>query len=159
MAGEEAPKATVDTLFEANKLAWRAVRWANAPLRVRSHRAPVAVIWTDAGWTTRPDGTSQGGHLVFIADVELLQGRESNMTLVSRHSGKPGRAAQSSSSAETQGEIAFVLLVFLAGLFLSTYVIGNIGVLLQLIDGGVRLRLDGELEQLEVGRAALVVRG
>ena len=37
----------------------------------------LVVTYTDAGWTTRPGGTSQSGQLVFIANSELLQGRES----------------------------------------------------------------------------------
>ena len=66
------------------------------------HRDPVIVTWTDAGWTTRPDGTSQGGHVVMMADADLLAGKESHMTLLSWHSGKLSRVARSSSSAETQ---------------------------------------------------------
>ena len=64
---------------------------------------PVVVTYTDAGWTTRPDGTSQGGQLVFIANSELLQGKESNMSLRSWHSSRLRRVARSSSAAETQG--------------------------------------------------------
>ena len=55
-----------------------------------------------AGWTTRPDGISQGRQLVFIANAELLQGKESNMSLVSWHSSRLRRVARSSSAAETQ---------------------------------------------------------
>ena len=67
-----------------------------------AHHSPVVVTYTDAGWTTRPDGTSQGGQLVFIANSELLQGRESNMSLISWHSSRLRRVARSSSAAETQ---------------------------------------------------------
>ena len=62
----------------------------------------VVVTYSDAGWTTRPDGTSQGGQLVFIAHSELLQGRESNMSQISWHSNRLRRVARSSSAAETQ---------------------------------------------------------
>ena len=46
--------------------------------------------------------TSQGGQLVFIANSELLQGRESNMSLISLHSSRLKRVARSSSAAESQ---------------------------------------------------------
>ena len=54
------PQATVDTIYEVNKLARKATVWAKMPLKVHVHHSPVVVTYTDAGWTTRPDGTSQG---------------------------------------------------------------------------------------------------
>ena len=83
-------------------MARKATVWARTPLRIHAHHSPVVVTYTDAGWTTRPDGTSQGGQLVFIANFELLQGRESNMSLISWHSSRLKRVARSSSAAETQ---------------------------------------------------------
>ena len=96
------PQATVDTIYEVNKLARKATAWARTPLKIQVHRSPVVVTYTDAGWTTRPDGTSQGGQLVFIANSELLQSRESNMSLISWHPSRLKRVARSSSAAETQ---------------------------------------------------------
>ena len=90
------------TIYEVNKLARKATAWARTPLKIHAHHSPVVVTCTDAGWTTRPDGTSQGGQLVFIANSELLQGRESNMSLISWHSSRLRRVARSSSAAETQ---------------------------------------------------------
>ena len=49
-----------------------------------------------------PDGTSHGGQLVFIANSEVLQGTESNMSLTSEHSSRLRWVARSSSAAETQ---------------------------------------------------------
>ena len=71
----QTPQATVDTIFEVNKLARKATAWARTPLKIHAHHSPVVVAYTSAGWTTRPDGTSQGGQLVFIANAELSQGR------------------------------------------------------------------------------------
>ena len=68
------PQATEDTIYEVNKLARKATVWAKQPLKVHAHHSLVVVTYTDAGWTTRPHGTSQGGQLVFIANAELLQG-------------------------------------------------------------------------------------
>ena len=98
----QTPQATVGTIYEVNKPARKATAWARTPLKIHAHRSPVVVTYTDAGWTTRPDGTSQGGQLVFIANSELLQGRESNMFLMSWHSSRLRRVARSSSAAETQ---------------------------------------------------------
>ena len=77
----QTPQAAVGTIYEVHKLARKATVWAKMPLKVHAHHSPVVITYTDAGWTTRPDGTSQGGQLVFIANSELLQGRESNMSL------------------------------------------------------------------------------
>ena len=98
----QTPQATVGTIYEVNKLAQKATAWAKIPLKIDAHHSPIVVTYTDAGRTTRPDGTSQGGQLVFIANSELLQSRESNMPLISWHSSRLRRVARSSSAAETQ---------------------------------------------------------
>ena len=71
------PQATVWTICEVDKLARKATAWARAPLRIHAHHSPTVVTYTHVGWTTRPDGTSQSGQLVFFANSELLQSRES----------------------------------------------------------------------------------
>ena len=98
----QTPQSTVNTIYEVNKLARKAAVWARMPLKVHALHSSVVVTYTDAGWTTRPDGTSQGGQLVFIANSELLQGKESNMSLIFWHSSRLRRVARSSSAAETQ---------------------------------------------------------
>ena len=54
----QTPQATVGTIYEVNKLVRKATAWARRPLKVHAHHSPVVVTYTDAGWTTRPDGTS-----------------------------------------------------------------------------------------------------
>ena len=98
----QTPKATVYTICEVNKLAGKATVWARMPLKVHAHHSLFVVTDTDAGWTTRPDGTSQGRQLVFIANSEWLQGKESNMSLMSWHASGLRGLAGSSSAAETQ---------------------------------------------------------
>ena len=95
--------ATVDTLMRLNKLARQSLKWASEPMVVHPHRNPVAVGWSDGGWTTRRDGALQLGCLVGIADAELLQGKESPVTVISWHSSKTPRVAKSSSAVELQG--------------------------------------------------------
>ena len=97
----QTPQATVGTIYEVNKLARKATAWARTPLKIHAHHSPVVVTYTDAGWTTRPGGTSRGRHLVFIANSQLLQSTESNMSLISWHSSRLRRVARSSSAAET----------------------------------------------------------
>ena len=98
----QTPQATVGTTYEVNKLARKATAWASTPLKIHAHHSPVVVTYTDAGWTTRPNGTSQSGQLVFIANSKLLQSRESNMSLISWHSSRLRRVARSSSATEIQ---------------------------------------------------------
>ena len=98
----QTPQATVGTIYEVNKLARKATAWARTPLKIHAHHSRVVVTYTDAGRTNRPDGTSQSGQLVFIANSELLQGRESNMSLISWHSSRLRRGARSSCATETQ---------------------------------------------------------
>ena len=98
----QTPQTMADTIHEVNKWAGKATAWARTPRKIHAHHSPVVITYTDAGWTTRPDGTSQGGQLVFIANSELLQGREPNMSLLSWHSSRSKRVARSSSAAETQ---------------------------------------------------------
>ena len=90
----QTPQARVDTTFEVNKLTRMATVWAHMPLKVHAHHSLVVVTYTDAGWTTRPDGTSHGRQLVFIANSGLLQ---------SWHSSRLRSVARSLSAAETRG--------------------------------------------------------
>ena len=83
-------------------MARKATVWAKTPLLIHAHHSLVVVMYTDTGWTTPPDGTSQGGQLVFLASDELLQGTEPNMSLTPWHSSCVKRVARSSSAAETQ---------------------------------------------------------
>ena len=98
----QTPQVAVGAVCEVHKLARKATVWARTPLKIHAHHPPNAVTYKDAGWTTRSAGTSQGGQLVFIANSELLQNRESNMSLISWHSSRLRRVARSSSATETQ---------------------------------------------------------
>ena len=98
----QTPQAAVDTFFEVIKLARKATVWANTPLKVHAQHSLVVVTYTDARWTTRPDGTSQGGQLVFVANAELLQGKGFNTSLISWHSSRLKRVTRSLSATKTQ---------------------------------------------------------
>ena len=57
----QTPQARVGTIYEMKKLSRKATAWAQTPLKIHAHNSPDVVTYKDAGWTTRPDGTSQGG--------------------------------------------------------------------------------------------------
>ena len=89
------------------KLARNSPVWTNTPLTVDAHHSLVVVtVHRCWGGPTRPDGTSQARQLVLIAIAELLQEKESNMSVVSWHSSRQKRVARSSSAAETQAAAA-----------------------------------------------------
>ena len=70
-------------------------------LEIHAHHSLVEITYTDAGWTTRPDSTSQGGQLVF-ANSELLQKQRIKLSLKTWHSSRLRRVARFSSAVETQ---------------------------------------------------------
>ena len=99
----QTPQATVGKMCEVNKVGSEGdCVGKKTPLKIHAHHYPVVVTYTDAGWTTRPDGTSQSGEQFFIANSQLLQNRESNTSKISWHSSRLKRVARSSSAAETQ---------------------------------------------------------
>ena len=56
----------------------------------------------DAAWGVRPDGSSQGGYLIFFADRALLEGKNALMKILDWRSWKLKRVCRSSLAAETQ---------------------------------------------------------
>ena len=55
----QTPQARVGTIHDVNKLARKATAWARTPLKIHEHHSPIMITYKDAGWTTRPDGTSR----------------------------------------------------------------------------------------------------
>ena len=107
---------TVSTLLEANKLARRALVWAQTPLRTFVHDEMSVVGWSDASWACRREGSSQGGYIIGVANKTFLEQAESPISVISWHSGKLARVARSSNSAELQaaadaeGELSYIRL-------------------------------------------------
>ena len=80
--------ATINTLMEVNKLIRRARVEARQELVRERHLNPCVVAYSDAAWSVRKDGSSQGGYLVYLADMALMQNKESPLSLLAWHSGK-----------------------------------------------------------------------
>ena len=75
--------ATVSTLFEANKLARRALVWAQTPLRAFVHGEMSVIRWSDASWACRREGSSQGGYIIGVANKTFLEQAESPISVIS----------------------------------------------------------------------------
>ena len=58
--------------------------------------------FTDAAWAVRPDGSSQGGYLLFFSDKDLLEGKEAKVSIMDWKSWKLKRKVRSSLAAESQ---------------------------------------------------------
>ncbi|CAL1141395.1 unnamed protein product, partial [Cladocopium goreaui] len=94
---------SIEDLLEANKLIRMQRQFCEMPLRFSSQiQEPVLVSYSDASWSCRADGSSQGGQLTVLADRKFLDGHRSEFSLVSWQSRKLGRVARSSTSAEVQ---------------------------------------------------------
>ena len=106
--------ATVSTLLWANKLARRALVWAQTPLRTFVHEEMSVIGWSDASWACRRE--EQGGHIIRVANKTFLEQAESPISVISWHSGKLARVARSSNSAKLQaaadaeGELSYIHL-------------------------------------------------
>ena len=108
--------ATVSTLLEANKLARRALVWAQTPLRTFVHEEMSVIGWSDANWACRREGSSQRGYIIGVANKTFLKQAESRISVITWPSGKLARVARSSISAELQaaadaeGELNYIRL-------------------------------------------------
>ena len=60
------------------------------------------VAFHDAGWASRPDGSSQGGYMIMACNQRLLDGQDSQISLIEWKSWKLKRVCRSSLSAECQ---------------------------------------------------------
>ena len=82
-------------------------------MTLRSHGSCLADlrfgVYADAAWGVRPDGSSQGGFVIFVAtEEEINSGSPMPLTLIDWHSRKLTRMCRSSLSAEAQAAAAAV---------------------------------------------------
>ena len=73
---------TYGDLQTANKLIRQAQRYKDIPLVIQHIPMDRLTMgtFTDAAWAVRPDGSSQGGYLLFFADKDLIDGKGSKAT-------------------------------------------------------------------------------
>ena len=104
---------TVMDLNEANK-GLRFLKDVGKEFKMKIHRRGELKdlrfgVYADAAWAVRPDSTSQGGYLIFLAaQDELDEGRAMKISLVDWSSKKLSRVCRSSLSAEAQSAAAAI---------------------------------------------------
>ena len=90
--------AKVSNITEANKILRFAKETADIPLVFRAHGEDGQIrfgCYTDASWATRPDGSSQGGWLVFIAsENEMNSNKPFPLTIIDWASRKVAPSVQ-----------------------------------------------------------------
>ena len=98
--------AKVADLNEANKILHFAKETADIPLTIRAHGSLSQLrfgFYSGASWSMRPDGSSRGGWLLFLASEDQINGdRPFPLTVVEWVSIKVPRICRSSLSAEAQ---------------------------------------------------------
>jgi hypothetical protein len=121
-------KPQVKDLLEANK-ALRFAKNVSQDYKMKLYQHSERLedvkfsVYTDAAWSVRPDGSSQGGFLIFAAsESELRSGAPFNMTIIDWHSKKLVRMCRSSLSAEAQASAAAVDELEWCKVFWSTMV-------------------------------------
>ena len=95
--------ATVSTLQEANKALRKLRTHAGLKLYIRFIEGEViCVVWSDASWANRRDGSSTGGYILGLCSRQVLAGSKDHITVASWSTNKLKRVARSSLSAEVQ---------------------------------------------------------
>ncbi|CAK0910059.1 unnamed protein product [Prorocentrum cordatum] len=102
------PSSTVQTLLDTNRLVDRVREGADLPVVIHSHanaQVIVPIEWSDSSEANRPDGKSTKGLVTGMAPLRILQGDESDVSMISRKSGKIDRGCRSSVSCETRSAV------------------------------------------------------
>ena len=100
----ETANPTIDSLQKANKLIRQAQRDDCLPIHI--HAIPLDQlsfgIFSGAAWGDRPDGSSQGGFMLYTSTHDLHKGEEAPIGVLDWKSWKLTRKCRSSLSAESQ---------------------------------------------------------
>ncbi|CAK0792341.1 unnamed protein product, partial [Prorocentrum cordatum] len=102
------PSSTVQTLLDTNRLVDRVREGADLPVVLHSHsnaQVIVPIEWSDSSEANRPDGKSTKGLVTGMAPLRILQGDESDVSMISWKSGKLDRGCRSSVSCETRSAV------------------------------------------------------
>ena len=120
LSASETSDPTIGSLQRANKLIRQAQRDDALPIHI--HAIPldqlIFGLFSDAAWGVRPDGSSQGGYLIYATSHALHKGQEAPVGVIEWKSWKLGRKCRSSLAAESQAMadsvdmLQFVLLFF-----------------------------------------------
>ena len=140
LSASETANPTVASLQKANKLIRQAQRDDTLPIHI--HATPMDQlnfgVFSDAAWAVRPDGSSQGGYLVYATSHALHRGEENPLGIIDWKSWKLTRKCRSSLAAESQATADSVDILNFCRLFFADF----------LHPEGVDLRRPDEVYQL-----------
>ena len=100
--------ATVEDLLTVNKMVQKMRQQAAQKLIIHPHhhaKKMVISAWSDAAESNRPDGSSTKGVVLGMAPECLLEGAETEVTVISWKSSKIDRACRSSGAAEARAGV------------------------------------------------------
>ena len=104
LSASETSNPTIESLQKANKIIRQAQRDDSLPIHI--HAIPLDHlnfgVFSDAAWGVRPDGSSQGGYLIYASSHALHKGEEAPVGIIEWNSWKLSRKCRSSLSAESQ---------------------------------------------------------
>merc|ERR1712155_404034 len=104
LSASETSHPTIGSLQKANKIIRQAQ--CDEALPIRIHAIPLDQlnfgVFSDVAWGVRPDGSSQGGFLVYASSHSLHAGHEAPVGIIEWKSWKLSRKCRSSLSAESQ---------------------------------------------------------
>ena len=104
LSASETTNPTIESLQKANKIIRQAQRDDALPIHI--HAIPLDQlnfgVFSDATWGVRPDGSSQGGFIVYATSHALHKGQEAPVGIIEWKSWKLSRKCRSSLSAESQ---------------------------------------------------------
>merc|ERR1712155_198843 len=104
LSASETSNPTIGSLQKANKIIRQAQRDEALPIHI--HAIPLDQlnfgVFSDVAWGVRPDGSSQGGFLVYASSHAVHEGHEAPVGIIDWKSWKLSRKCRSSLSAESQ---------------------------------------------------------
>ena len=123
LSASETANPTIESLQKANKLIRQAQRDDTLPIHI--HAIPMDQlnfgIFSDAAWGVRPDGSSQGGFLIYATSHALHKGEEAPLGIIEWRSWKLTRKCRSSLSAESQAMADSVDMLNFCRLFFADF--------------------------------------
>ena len=123
LSASETANPTIASLQKANKLIRQAQRDDSLPIHI--HAIPMDQlnfgVFSDAAWGVRPDGSSQGGFLIYATSHALHKGEEAPVGIIDWKSWKLSRKCRSSLSAESQAMADSVDMLNFIRLFFADF--------------------------------------
>ena len=101
LSASETANPTIESLQKANKIIRQAHKLDHLPIHI--HAIPLDQlnfgVFSDAAWGVRPDGSSQGGFIIYASSHALHKGQEAPVGIIEWKSWKLSRKCRSSLSA------------------------------------------------------------